>query len=100
MSKAIAALLVATAAVMHATSQADAAGGKRLHARHCIECHSSMTGGDGSVLYTREQRLVHSLPQLQARVRYCQAGLELGWTDAQIVGVVEYLNRRYYGLAR
>lgn len=90
-------ILAATAIVGHAPAwAADAAHGKELHAANCVSCHVNMTGGDGSVLYTRSDRKVNSLPQLEAQVRRCESNLELKWFDEDIADVVQYLNRTYY----
>jgi mono/diheme cytochrome c family protein len=77
-------------------AKADLARGARLHSTHCTACHGDMTGGDGSALYTRSQRLVSSLQHLKARVRYCQSGMDLAWSLQEIADVVKYLERRYY----
>jgi mono/diheme cytochrome c family protein len=77
-------------------AKAELARGARLHSAHCTACHGDMTGGDGSALYTRGQRLVSSLQQLKARVRYCQSSMDLAWSLQEIAAVVEYLEHRYY----
>lgn len=75
---------------------ADMRDGQSLHDKNCQACHIAMTGGDGSVLYTRSQRKVRSLAALEAQVRRCESNLELKWFDEDIVDVVEYLNHAYY----
>lgn len=77
-------------------SLADVAHGRELHQQHCVGCHINMTGGDGSLLYTRSDRRVHNLTGLEAQVRRCEANLELKWFDEDIEDVVEYLNQAYY----
>ena len=74
----------------------DVENGKALHDQNCQACHIGMTGGDGSVLYTRSQRKVGSLSALEAQVRRCEANLELKWFDEDIRDVVAYLNQAYY----
>lgn len=75
---------------------AKAQDGATLHEKNCIACHSAMTGGEGSVLYTRDDRSVKSQDALTKQVNRCQSSLGLGWTDAQISSVQEYLNRSFY----
>jgi mono/diheme cytochrome c family protein len=74
----------------------DLAHGEQLHNTNCTECHGNMTGGDGSALYTRSQRLVHTMQQLESQVRRCASGLDLAWYDEDMADVVHYLNERYY----
>ena len=90
-------LLTLTAALAAVPAwAADAARGKQLHDKTCVGCHRNMTGGDGSVLYTRSQRRVHNLAQLESQVRRCETNLNLKWFDDDILDVVEYLNQQYY----
>lgn len=70
--------------------------GQDLHQTQCIECHSKMTGGDGSVLYKRDNKIVRSIPQLEKRVTRCAAGADTGWNKVQIKAVTEYLNNNFY----
>jgi len=87
-----AALLLATTTA----GAADVAHGKKLHDAHCTSCHISMTGGDGSLIYTRKNRRVSSLSALQAQVRRCDASLEFKMFDEDIEDVVAYLNQTFY----
>lgn len=70
--------------------------GLALHAENCVACHSAMTGGDGSVLYTREDRVVGSLDALNKQVHRCQSSLGLSWSSEQISTVQQYLNATFY----
>ncbi len=70
--------------------------GQALHQSECIECHSNMTGGDGHVIYTREERIVNNLAALNARVTHCANGADTGWNDSQISAVTQYLNKQFY----
>lgn len=74
----------------------DAANGKTLHSENCVGCHINMTGGDGSVLYTRKDHRVTSPAKLEAQVRRCEANLELQWFDSDILDAAEHLNLTYY----
>jgi hypothetical protein len=75
-----------------AAAQDDAA----LHEENCIACHSAMTGGEGSVLYTRDDRVVTSSDALTKQVNRCQSSLELGWSKTQIDSMQQYLNQSFY----
>ena len=75
---------------------ADMEHGEKLHEAHCKACHVSMSGGDGSLLYTRKNRRIDSLAKLEAQVRRCESNLELKWFEEDIEGVVQLLNTRYY----
>lgn len=72
------------------------ADGEQLHQTSCIDCHSRMTGGDGTVLYEREERIVQSLPALSHQTERCAVGANTGWSNDQVQSVVEYLNQTYY----
>ncbi|MDH3631855.1 MAG: cytochrome c [Gammaproteobacteria bacterium] len=68
---------------------ADIDNGDDLHFTNCTGCH------DDSV-YTRENRLVGSLPRLGAQVRFCKDSLGLTWFDDEVEDVIGYLNQTYY----
>ena len=68
---------------------ADIENGDDLHFENCTGCH------DESV-YTRQNRVVQSLPRLGAQVRFCRDSLELTWFDEEVDDVIGYLNKEYY----
>jgi len=70
--------------------------GETLHETACIECHSLMTGGDGSVLYERENRIVSSMKVLEKQVMRCSNGANTNWTNNQINSVINFLNESHY----
>lgn len=70
--------------------------GKKLVDTHCINCHASSYGGDGSGIYTRDYRKVRSLNGLKAQVTNCNTMLNLKWFDDEEQQVVQYLNHSYY----
>lgn len=70
--------------------------GQELHSDNCISCHADMVGGDGSELYTRENRMVGSHDDLVAQVNNCNANLGINWFDDEVDAVVAYLNAEYY----
>jgi len=79
-----------------AFSIAHAQDGTTLHAENCIACHAAMTGGEGSVLYTRDDRNVKSSEALSKQVNRCQSSLGLNWSKEQINAVQQYLNKSFY----
>lgn len=89
---------IALLAAAGAATAADPERGGQLHAQNCVSCHRSIIGGDGSALYTREDRRVTSLAGLEIQVRRCENNLGLTWFDDQVADVVEYLNANYYHL--
>ncbi len=89
-------MLVATVGLSSLTLAANIEHGKKLHEAHCTACHIGMTGGDGSLLYTRKNRRINSLDTLENQVRRCESNLELKWFEEDINDVVHYLNTRFY----
>jgi mono/diheme cytochrome c family protein len=79
-----------------AANAVDAERGAQLHAQNCVTCHRSIMGGDGSALYTRNDRKITTLAGLETQVRRCENNLGLTWFDDQVADVVEYLNANYY----
>lgn len=66
------------------------ANGKLLHENQCTNCHSDK-------VYTREERMVNSKPELEHQVERCMKGAaEADWSGPQTTSVIEYLNDRYY----
>ncbi len=72
------------------------ADGKSLHDASCMQCHASLTGGDGNGLYSRSDRKVTSLSGLEKRVANCAIAADANWTPAQQQQVIDYLNSRFY----
>lgn len=70
--------------------------GQSLYQTSCIGCHSRMTGGDGTVLYQRADKIVTSHDKLQERVRHCANASAAHWSEAEIEAVTNYLNENYY----
>jgi len=70
--------------------------GNQLHEENCIACHAAMTGGDGSVLYTRKDRKAMSSSALNKQVNRCQTSLGLNWNTDQVNVVHDYLNTMFY----
>ncbi len=77
-------------------AKADVNAGKALVNEHCISCHASSYGGDGSAIYTREYNKVKSPKGLLAQVRNCNTMIGLKWFDDEELNVAAYLNQQYY----
>jgi hypothetical protein len=75
---------------------ADITAGKKLLEAHCIECHASSFGGDGSGIYTRELRKIKTPSGLVVQVRNCNTMLDLKWFEEDELNVAAYLNQQYY----
>jgi cytochrome c2 len=78
----------------------DAKKGKALVEKSCVNCHVSMFGGDGSKIYTREDRKVKSAEQLAGFVRGCAANTGASWFPEDELHVAAYLNQQYYKFAK
>ncbi len=63
--------------------------GRMLYENHCTRCHTS-------VLHVRKNRRAVSLKVLEGWVRRWSGEEKLGWSEEEVVEVVDYLNRRYY----
>ena len=70
--------------------------GQALHQSQCVECHSRMTGGEGTVIYKRDDRIAKNLDELKQRVTHCSKGSNTGWSDIEISAVTDYLNNQFY----
>lgn len=81
---------------MSSAHAANLARGKQLLEENCIKCHADMVGGDGSKIYTRDNRRIDSLEALNKQVHRCKTSLGVSWPEDQIADVVAYLNKTYY----
>jgi cytochrome c553 len=77
-------------------AKADVSAGKALVEQHCISCHASSYGGDGSEIYTRAFHKVESSAGLVAQVRACNTNLDLKWFEEDELNAAAYLNQQYY----
>ncbi|MCK4866101.1 MAG: cytochrome c [Gammaproteobacteria bacterium] len=75
---------------------ANVENGKELHNSNCTSCHISIQGGDGSGIYTRENKRIESHPALIKQVKRCRDSLGVPWPDEHVGDVVEYLNNTFY----
>jgi cytochrome c5 len=65
--------------------------GELLYENHCQGCHVSR-------LHVREQRRATTRAALRAWIVRWANELKLGWGEAEVDDVTDYLNRRYYRL--
>ncbi|MFK7794173.1 MAG: hypothetical protein AB8B89_02380 [Gammaproteobacteria bacterium] len=78
------------------TLSSHAEDGQALHQSECTECHGRITGGDGHVIYTRDESIVKNTSELNTRVTHCANGASTGWKESQISAVTDYLNQQFY----
>lgn len=100
MVKSFAVLLLFTAAPLlaHATTTlpGNAALGEKLYHAQCAACHASRFGGDGSVIFIRKGRHVHSIKGLYRQVDSCSTQIEHKLSSSQRHDIVKYLDDKYY----
>lgn len=77
-------------------AKGDAKIGKAMVQKNCIECHAAKLGGDGSAIYTRDNRKVNTSSQLITQIRNCNTMLGLKWFEDEELHVANYLNQTYY----
>jgi mono/diheme cytochrome c family protein len=89
-------LFLAGAAQATPFAKGNAGHGKELLDQHCTACHAKQFGGDGSSIYTRKDRMIHSASSLAQRIDTCNAntGNSLFPEDEADIGA--YLNQTYY----
>lgn len=78
------------------SAQADIKNGKELHDSNCTSCHINLQGGDGTGIYTRENRRIETYPALIKQVKRCRDSMGMPWPKEHIDDVVEYLNTSFY----
>lgn len=94
----LAVLILATpAALAQPFAKGDPKAGKKLmDAAKCDTCHVQMFGGDGSKIYTRDNRRVQSASQLLSQVRFCATQVKANWFPEEEEHVAAYLNQTHY----
>jgi len=65
------------------------AKGKALHDAKCFGCHDTRQ-------YTRKNRIVHTYEDLRARVEFCDAATDAGFSFDDLDNLVTYLNTEFY----
>ena len=82
-------LLLFTVSCAISANAADLTNGGLLHAEKCTSCHDSE-------MYTRENKIIQSLPRLGTQVRFCKDNLGVAWFDDEVDDVIGFLNKNYY----
>ena len=97
-----AAALAAASAALAAEPQpkpfaaGNAAAGKPMFDKDCIECHARKFDGKPDTMYLRPERRVHSPAQLLTQVQVCNTQLKTGYFPEEEEHVAAYLNLHYY----
>jgi len=63
--------------------------GEALVNQACQQCHDN-------AIFTRSNSIIHSYPELQARVEFCENASNAHWNETEINQVIDYLNETYY----
>ncbi len=93
---AVLAATLSAAVSLPAQGAVDPTTGRQLHDKTCVACHVQRYGGDGSKIYLRADRMIHSRAALDRRVATCSAMTNAGWLPDDEANVAEYLATRYY----
>lgn len=94
---AITGLLLGGSAWAGPFANADLVQGQRLHAEHCIACHTRQFGGpEGSNAYLRPDHRVKSASALTQQITFCTTMLKLQVFPEDELNLAGYLNDRYY----
>lgn len=98
--KSIAALifsLAAASAMAAPFPEGNAQAGKKLFDENkCSSCHIDKMGGDGSAIFTRPDRIVHSPQEMVARMHVCSGAAGMTLTPQREQDLGAYLNQTYY----
>ena len=93
---ALLALLPVAAHAADPWGKVDPKAGKALHEKACVSCHVNKYGGDGSKMYTRDDRLISNKRELMQRVASCNAMVNSGFFPEEEGAVAAWLNEQYY----
>ena len=63
--------------------------GEALVNQACQQCHDNG-------IFSRSNSIIHSHPELQARIEFCESNTNAHWDETRINQVIEYLNQAYY----
>ncbi len=98
------AALALFASAAHAQSDAFPFGkpklGRQLYQAKCAACHVSMFGGDGSSVFTRADRRIHTAAALLAQVQACNQRSRAGLSAEGEQSVAAWLDQAYYKLKK
>ena len=92
--------LALAAGTAHAASEVFAFGdpkqGEKLYEQKCAACHVAQFGGDGSRVFTRPDRKIHTAPALLAQAQFCNTRSRAGLSAEGEQSVAAWLNEKYY----
>jgi len=75
----------------------DAKRGENLFKKYeCSSCHEARVGGDGSAIFTRADRTVHSADNLIVQMERCSGAIGKQLTAQEKQDLAAWLNQRYY----
>jgi mono/diheme cytochrome c family protein len=77
-------------------AKGDPAKGQALYEKNCQGCHESMFGGDGSKIFTRSDRKIHSASGLAQQIAGCNSQLSTMLFPEDEADIGAYLNKAYY----
>jgi cytochrome c2 len=91
-------LLLLAAPHLHAApfAEGDAKAGQSLHDKQCAACHAARFGGDGSKIYTRNDRRVKGTSGLAQMITACNSNLGLNLFPEDEANLGAHLNKQYY----
>jgi hypothetical protein len=98
--KILAALLffiVSASAMAVPFAEGNAKNGKKLFEDNkCNSCHIGKVGGDGSTIFTRQNRIVRTPQEMVERMHVCSGVVGLTLTRPMEQDLGAYLNQTYY----
>src|SRR5436309_3099236 len=74
---------------VYAASPGDSVDGKRLHDANCMGCHDT-------AIYTRRDRLVRSLNELEQQLGGCVHMAKKEFSAIETRNIIKYLNDQFY----
>ena len=89
-------LMMSAFAAPEATQTYLSSGKKLVSDAKCEACHASKRGGDGSSMYSRQDRRVTTKSQLLSQVGRCNNELNLGLFPDDEAAIATYLNATHY----
>lgn len=90
-------LLACSTAQASPFANGNAENGKKLFAKYeCSSCHEGKVGGDGSAIFTRQNRTVNSATRLITQMERCSGALGKNLTEQEKLDLAAHLNQTYY----
>ena len=74
----------------------DPDNGAKLQTEKCSSCHIAEFGGDGTMMYSREDRKIKTVEGLMLRVAVCNENVNAGMSEDEVNDVIIFLNENYY----